>query len=306
MHAPWTIANIPDQSGRIVVVTGANSGLGLETARILAIRKAHVILACRNLSKGEKAAGEIRATFAEAELDVRELDLANLASVKDFANGLTADYEHIDLLINNAGLMAVDKGKTVDGFEIQFGVNHLGHFALTGHLLPALTATPSSRVVTVSSMGHRIGRLLPNDLMFERRGYHRWQAYTQSKLANLLFTLELQHRLALTGAPTIALAAHPGLSRTDLGYEGNSFANRLVPIFTAPITQPAAMGALPTIRAATDPSALGGQFYGPRFKMRGMPVLETPSNTARDGAMARKLWQISEQLVDMQVLTPAE
>jgi protochlorophyllide reductase len=191
--------------------------------------------------------------------------------------------------------MAVDRSRTVDGFETQLGVNHLGHFALTNQLLPLLGQTPGSRVVSMSSLGHRAGRMRFEDLMGERR-YGRWSAYFQSKLANLLFTAALQRRLAADGSTTAALTAHPGLSSTDLGNEGTGLTNRVTSTFMPSVAQPAAAGALPMLRAATDPSATGGQFYGPRFLVAGEPVVETPSRRARDGAVAERLWQVSAEL----------
>jgi NAD(P)-dependent dehydrogenase (short-subunit alcohol dehydrogenase family) len=254
-----------------------------------------VVLACRNRAKAEAAASEIRAAGAPGELDLVDLDLADLASVRRAAEEIADRHPRLDLLVNNAGLMAVDEGRTVDGFEIQIGVNHLGHFALTAHLAPLLLTTPGSRVVNVSSMGHRAGKLALDDLMFERRRYSRWPAYFQSKLANLLFTAELQRRLAESGADTSALAAHPGASHTDLGTEGSSLLNRSLKVFS-PLGQSAHAGALPIVRAATDPTARGGQFYGPNLLVRGHPVLETPSRRARNADDARALWTESEAL----------
>ncbi len=295
MPARWTLDAMPDQTGRTAVVTGANAGLGYEIAVALAAGGARVVMACRNLDRATGAAATIRRRVTGARVEVGRLDLADLASVAAFADGVAAGHDRLDLLINNAGLMAVDRSRTVDGFETQFGVNHLGHFALTARLLPLLTATAGSRVVTMSSMGHRAGRMNFDDLMFDR-GYGRWRPYFQSKLANLLFTAELQRRLAATDAPTIAVAAHPGASRTDLGTEGRGVTNRLMARVVPLLTQPAAVGALPALRAATDPAVRGGQFYGPRLLAVGHPVLETPSRRARDGGDARRLWEESLRL----------
>jgi protochlorophyllide reductase len=209
----WTV---PDQTGRTAVVTGGNAGLGHQVALALARAGASVVLACRSTSRGERAAAEIRSEAAGAEVSVGQLDLADLGSVTAFATQTLTQHDRLDLLLNNAGLMAVDRSRTVDGFETQLGVNHLGHFALTNQLLPLLGQTPGSRVVSMSSLGHRAGRMRFEDLMGERR-YGRWSAYFQSKLANLLFTAALQRRLAADGSTTAALTAHPGLSGTDLG-----------------------------------------------------------------------------------------
>jgi NAD(P)-dependent dehydrogenase (short-subunit alcohol dehydrogenase family) len=299
----WTLADIPEQHGRIAVITGANSGLGEQAALALAGKGAHVVLACRNPAKAHAAEARIRQVHPAASVQVRVLDLADLSSVAQFADGLAADHGRVDLLLNNAGLMAVDAARTRDGFEMQFGVNHLGHFALTVRLLPLLTATAGSRVVTMSSMGHRAGRMHFDDLMFDR-GYSRWQAYFQSKLANLLFTAELQRRLAASGTSTIALAAHPGGSRTDLGTEGRGLSNRLMAAVVPLVTQSAATGALPLLRAATDPAASGGQFYGPRWLAVGHPVLETPAPAARRTADARRLWTESVRLTGVDADLP--
>ncbi len=291
----WTTRDIPDLTGRTVLVTGANAGLGLEITRHLATHGARVLMACRNEQKAEAAATDLREAGLRGQVETRSLDLASLASVDALADTIGRDEPTLDLLINNAGLMAVDESHTDDGFETQFGVNHLGHFALTAGLMPVLLATPGSRVVSMSSMGHRAGRLHPTDPMFEHRSYQRWPAYFQSKLANLLFTAELQRRLG-PDAPTQALAAHPGASRTDLGFEGTGLTNRGARLVMPISTQSAANGALPAVRAATDPEARGGEFYGPRWLMMGRPVRETPSRRARRVDDARRLWDLSEQL----------
>jgi NAD(P)-dependent dehydrogenase (short-subunit alcohol dehydrogenase family) len=228
------------------------------------------------------------------DLEVRPLDLASLASVEDFAASLAAE-PRLDVLANNAGVMGVDRGLTTDGFEIQLGVNHLGHFALTARLLPLLFATPGSRVVTMSSMAARLGHVDLGDLLWERRPYDRWQAYFQTKLANLLFTFELDRRLRTAGAATAALAAHPGGSRTKLGRDGGNLTNRLLPLF-APFEQPASIGSLALVRAATDPAAQGGEYYGPKFQVWGPPVTERPGRSARDPEAAASLWEQSEEL----------
>jgi protochlorophyllide reductase len=290
----WSADDVPDLSGRVAVVTGANRGLGREVTRYLAGRGARVIMACRDEAGGEAAAAALRTSAAVAgALEVRPLDLASLASVEKFAAGLAGE-RRLDLLANNAGLMAVDRGLTADGFETHIGVNHLGHFALTARLLPLLLDTAGSRVVTMSSMGARLGHVDVGDLMWERRPYDRWQAYFQSKLANLLFTFELDRRLRAAGAGTAALAAHPGGARTSLGHHGRSWANRLVPLWT-PFLQPASLGALGLVRAATDPAARGGEYYGPLLQAWGPPVRERPGRPARDPQVAARLWEESER-----------
>lgn len=292
----WTPADIPDLTGRRAVVTGANSGLGLDITRALAARGAEVVLACRNTAKAETAAAQVRATVPDARLEVRALDLADLDRVAAFADAFDG---RLDLLVNNAGLMAVDSSRTVQGFETQFGVNHLGHFALTARLLPLLLATPGSRIGSMSSMGHRGARGAADPLL--ERPYERWQSYFQSKLANLLFTTELQRRLAAAGASTIAVAAHPGGSNTDLGTEGSGLLNRSMRTVVPFLAQPSELGARPMLRALTDPTVRGGEFYGPRFVFRGAtPVRETPTRAARDPEAARALWERSVELTGLE------
>lgn len=290
----WSERDIPDLTGRVAVVTGANRGLGLEITRDLAGAGARVIMGCRDEASGEAAAAAIGDEYPAAALEVRPLDLASLASVEKFAGGL-ADEPRLDVLGNNAGLMAVDRGLTADGFELHIGVNHLGHFALTMRLLPLLRATAGCRVVTMSSMVARLGRVDLDDLLWERRPYERWQAYFQSKLANLLFNFELDRRLQASGAPVAALAAHPGGARTRLGDNGDSWSNRLLPGWKI-FCQTAAMGALPFVRAATDPAAQPGEYYGPQLQVWGPPVKERPSRQSRDPELAAALWERSEAL----------
>ncbi|CQD10002.1 short chain dehydrogenase [Mycobacterium europaeum] len=295
--AKWTAADIPDQAGRVAVITGANTGLGYETAAALADHGARVVLAVRNLDKGKDAAARIAAKSPGADVVLQELDLTSLDSVRAAAERLKSDYDHIDLLINNAGVMYTPKETTKDGFELQFGTNHLGHFALTGLLLERLLPVPGSRVVTVSSMGHRIlADIHFDDLQWER-SYNRVAAYGQAKLANLLFTYELQRKLAPHGT-TIAAAAHPGGSNTELGRYTPTVFRPLVNVFFSVIAQDAAMGALPTLRAATDPGVLGGQYYGPDgfAETRGYPKLVGSSEKSHDVDMQRRLWAVSEKL----------
>lgn len=254
------------------------------------------MLACRSASRGSAARDELVRDTGRTNVEVRPLDLASLSSVAEFAAHAAATLDRLDVLVNNAGLMAIDESRTADGFEMQFGVNHLGHAALTHALFPLLTRTTRSRVVNVASMGHRLGRFRQDDPMFERHGYRRWPAYFQSKLANLLFTSELQRRFEAAGVTTLAVAAHPGASHTDLGTEGTAVSNRLVATVVPRVTQSAAAGALPILRAATDPDVRGGEFYGPRWIVRGRPVLETPSRRARRVDDAATLWTLTERL----------
>ncbi len=299
---PWTDQSVGDQRGRTAVITGANSGIGFETARVLAERGATVVLACRDLGKAKEAADRIADLAPGATVDVVLLDLASLASVRQAAGQIRSRYPHIDLLINNAGLMMPPFGRTEDGFELQIGTNHLGHFALTGLLLDRLLGTPGSRVVTVSSFGHRSGRIDLEDLNFARRAYRPSAAYGQSKLANLLFTYELQRRLAAAGAQTIAVALHPGAVPTELQRHasvamrvaGKLLMNRLGQRDTA-------MGALATLRAATDPDARGGEYFGPDgfLGWSGYPAVAESSARSHDADMQRRLWMESEALTEV-------
>jgi NAD(P)-dependent dehydrogenase (short-subunit alcohol dehydrogenase family) len=292
MAGKWTASDIPDQSGRVAVVTGANSGLGLVTARELARAGAHVVIAIRNLEKGRHAA----ATITNGEVEVRGLDLGDLSSVRSFAEGL--DQDHLDLLVNNAGVMAPPRRLTKDGFESQLGTNHLGHFALTGLLLTKLRAAPDPRVVTLSSGAHRIGTIHFDDLMGERR-YNNWLWYGQSKLANLMFCFELQKRATAAGSSLKSLAAHPGYARTNLQFAGPKWYEQMVMRVTNPLLgQSAEMGALPTLYAATAPELPGGTFVGPDgfMEQRGYPHIVTAAGKAYDEGAWRRLWETSEQL----------
>jgi NAD(P)-dependent dehydrogenase (short-subunit alcohol dehydrogenase family) len=293
----WTTADIPDQSGRTVVVTGANTGIGYHTAAALAFSGARVVLAVRNLDKGNAARSRIVAAKPEVDVTLTQLDLGSLASVRRAADELRSAHPRIDLLINNAGVMWTPKELTADGFELQFGTNHLGHFALTGLLLDHVLAVGGSRVVTVSSLGHRMRAAIHFDDLQWERNYSRIGAYGQSKLANLLFTYELQRRLSAAAAPTIAVAAHPGGSATELA--------RNVPRILRPLNalapllfQSAEAGALPTLRAATDPTVQGGQYYGPEGlgEQRGHPKLVQSSAQSHDAELQRRLWSVSEDL----------
>ncbi len=288
----WTNNDIPDQTGRTTIVTGANTGIGFETARQLALNGASVILACRDNKKGEDAAARIMAEGPAGVAAFAPLDLSDLESVRGFVDAYKQDNNSLDLLINNAGVMMCPAGKTAQGFELQLGVNHMGHFALTGLLLDRLIAAPGSRVVTVSSMAHRRGKVDLDDLYFERREYNPMEAYCQSKLANLLFTFELHRTLEAAGADTIAVAAHPGWTSTDL-QRHVGWIRMLNPLFGMKPDQ----GALPTLRAATAPDVLGGEYYGPRGwrEMKGFPVRVGTIDAAKDPGDAARLWQISEQ-----------
>jgi NAD(P)-dependent dehydrogenase (short-subunit alcohol dehydrogenase family) len=294
--AKWTASDIPDQTGRVAVVTGANTGLGYETALALAEHGARVVLAVRNLDKGKDAAARITAKAPQADVAVQELDLASLQSIRAAAEQLRAAHDRIDLLINNAGVMWPPKSTTEDGFELQFGTNHLGHFAFTGLLLDRLLPVAGSRVVTVSSVGHRIRADIHFDDLQWERSYSRAGAYGQSKLANLLFTYELQRRLAPLGT-TIAVAAHPGGSRSELTRHLPGWARAIMPVIE-PLFQGPDMGALPTLRAATDPGVLGGQYYGPDGfgEQRGYPKVVGSSDKSHDVEVARRLWAVSEEL----------
>ena len=294
----WTEEHVPHLGdGTLAVVTGANTGLGLDTTRVLAQRGATVVMACRNQDK----AGAARRALIDrgvdpARLRTASLDLADQSSIADFADELPDD--RINLLINNAGLMAVPKSTTAEGYETQFGVNHLGHMALTLRLLPRLNATPGARVVTLTSVGHRPGRIRLNDPNFRLGRYNRWTAYFQSKLANMLFAAELARRNEGHGA--LSMAAHPGYAATELGKDTSTQA-RFLGAFDKIAAQPAAAGAWPTLRAATDPAALNGTLYGPRRLFSGKAVLETPSRTSRQRDLAARLWDIS-----LELLSPAK
>jgi NAD(P)-dependent dehydrogenase (short-subunit alcohol dehydrogenase family) len=292
----WTAADIPDQSGRVAVVTGANSGLGRSTAWELARAGATVIVAARNTGKGEEAASRIKQDVPAADVRVEQLDLADLDSVRSFPERL--NHDRVDLLINNAGVMAPPRRLTKDGFESQFGTNHLGHFALTERLLPRLLAAPEPRVVTLSSGAHRMGRINFSDLQGERR-YFAWLAYGQSKLANLMFAFELQRRATEAGTSLKSMAAHPGYSATNLQFAAPRLPDRMVMAVTNRLmAQSAEMGALPTLYAATVPELPGGTFVGPDgfLEQRGYPKIVTGAGKAYDEDVQRRLWEVYEEL----------
>jgi NAD(P)-dependent dehydrogenase (short-subunit alcohol dehydrogenase family) len=298
----WTSADIADQHGRVVVITGANSGLGFQTARALAGRNATVVMACRNQTKGAEALARVKDEHPRATVELLELDLADLGSVHKAANDVLARHPRIDVLVNNAGVMAIPHRTTADGFEMQFGTNHLGHFAFTGLLIGRLLQTESSRVVVVSSSAHRWGRMHFDDLQSAKR-YRKWRAYGQSKLANLLFMRELQRRLAAADASTIAVAAHPGYASTHLQAAGPEmagskvmgavmrFGNRL-------LSQTDEAGALPQLYAATAPDVVGGEYFGPdgRMELQGSPTRVMTTKAAQRDEDATRLWRVSEEL----------
>jgi NAD(P)-dependent dehydrogenase (short-subunit alcohol dehydrogenase family) len=282
----------------VAVVTGANSGLGLATARELARAGARVVLACRNVAKGEAARREIEAVAPGAPLELEELDLASLESVRAFAERYRSAHDGLDLLINNAGVMAPPRGRTADGFELQFGTNHLGHFALTGRLIGAMEGREDARVVTLSSGAHHFGRIAFDNLGGDRR-YFRWRAYSQSKLANLLFALELERRLSAAGSTIKSMAAHPGYAATNLQFAAPPLVDRMVMRVINPVVaQSADMGALPILYAATEPGLPGGTYAGPDgiAEQRGHPKPVAPNRAARDEETARRLWDVSEKM----------
>jgi NAD(P)-dependent dehydrogenase (short-subunit alcohol dehydrogenase family) len=288
----WNAKLLGDQTGRVAIVTGSNSGIGFETARVLAEKGATVVMACRNLEKAGPKADEIRSAHPGANVEVMELDLSDLDSVRRFAEAFRARHSRLDLLINNAGIMVPPYGQTEQGFETQFGVNHLGHFALTGSLLDLITSTRGSRIVTVSSIAHYLGKIQFSDLNWEK-GYKAQPAYGQSKLANLLFTYELQRRLAAAGKDTLAVAAHPGWTETNLQAHAKAvkFMNRF-------LAQKPLMGALPTLYAATEPSVNGAEYYGPSgfMEMNGPPKRVKSNKRSYDQNVAKQLWDVSEEL----------
>jgi NAD(P)-dependent dehydrogenase (short-subunit alcohol dehydrogenase family) len=298
----WTADDIPDLSAKTIVVTGGNSGIGYEAALEFARKRAEVILACRDLGKARTAAARISASSPGAKVEVMELDLANLASVRGFSDAFHLEHPALHVLCNNAGVMAIPYRLTVDGFEMQFGTNHLGHFALTGLLLDRLLATEGARVVNVASGAHRMGKIRFDDLQWHN-GYRKWMAYGQSKLANLLFTFELQRRADKAGAKLLSVASHPGYAATNLQaagprMQGSSMLESLFSVSNSLLAQSAAMGALPTEYAATASDVNGGDYIGPDGvgEMWGHPVKVGCSAAARDTAAATRLWEVSEQL----------
>ncbi len=297
----WTTASIPPQRGKRAYITGANSGVGFHAALELARAGASVVLACRDRARGEAARARILTAVPTAQLEIAELDLASLASVHSAAEHFLASGRPLDLLINNAGVMALPQRRvTVDGFELQLGTNHFGHFALTGLLMPALLAAPAARIVTVSSIAHRGATLDFSNLNWEH-DYKPWPAYRRTKLANLLFAFELQRRLERAHASAVSIVVHPGVSNTNLFAagpgQGGGLLARIIPFFIALTAQSEAQGALPTLYAATSADAQGGHFYGPDGwrQMRGYPVEVRAEAPAYDESLAARLWQVSEE-----------
>jgi NAD(P)-dependent dehydrogenase (short-subunit alcohol dehydrogenase family) len=295
----WDVDRIPEQTGRIAVITGANSGLGLIAARELARKGALVVLACRNMEKGRAALSEVAAVATGPEPELEELDLASLDSVRSFAQRFGAAHDGLDLLINNAGVMASPRRHTADGFELHLGTNHLGHFALTNLLLPLMEGRQDARVVTLSSNAHKTVRGISFDNLNGDRRYFRWNAYGQSKLANLLFALELDRRLRAKGSTVKSLAAHPGYAATNLQSAAAPLVDRLVmKVGNAVVAQNDEMGALPVLYAATEPGLQGGTYVGPDgiAEQRGHPKVVSPNRAARNEETARRLWDVSADL----------
>ena len=298
----WSTRDIPSQAGRVAVVTGTNSGLGFVSARELARAGATVVMSSRDPERGAAAEQRLRDAVPGADVRLEAVDLASLASIRSFAERISATYDGIDLLVNNAGVMAIPRAMTIDKFEMQFGTNHLGHFALTGLLLPSMVSRAGSRVVTVSSAAHKPGRMDFDDLMGERN-YRKWSAYNQSKLANLLFAYELQRRLEVSGLPTISVAAHPGYAATNLQQvgprmEGSRLGGLLMSIGNSLLAQSDETGALPQLYAATAPDVRGGDYYGPDgiAESRGHPKRVDSTKASKDTEAARRLWEVSEEL----------
>jgi len=301
----WTADDIPDLSGKTIVVTGGNSGIGYEAALAFARKRAAVVLACRDLGKARTAAAQIAASATGAKVDVMELDLSNLASVRGFSDAFHLKHQALDVLCNNAGVMAIPYRQTADGFEMQFGTNHLGHFALTGLLLDRLIATEGARVVNVASGAHRMGKIRFDDLQW-KNGYRKWMAYGQSKLANLLFTTELQRKVDADGKKLLAVACHPGYAATNLQaagprMQGSTMLESLFSLGNSMFAQSAAMGALPTEYAAVAPDVRGGDYIGPDgiAELWGNPAHVGRSAAAQDAAAASRLWEVSEQLTNV-------
>lgn len=296
----WTLDDMPSQQGKIVIITGGNSGLGLESAKAFAMKGAEIIIACRSVKKGIEAKTEILKDIPAAKVEVMTLDLMKLASVRSFAEEFRKKYSRLDILMNNAGIMTSPYALTEDGFESQMGTNHLGHFALTGLLFDIITSTQKSRIVNVSSLAHKQWKMsFENSLSEYPHSYNRMRAYSRSKLANLLFTLELQRRLEAANHDCIAVSAHPGASYTNLGrhLEHKFVARILKPLIIKVLPTPKS-GAMPQIRAASDPNVKGGEYYGPSglFEVAGRPVKVKSAKTARNPEDAKKLWEMSEEL----------
>ena len=298
MTKKWTKHDIPDLHGQIAIITGANTGLGLETAKALAAHGAKVVLAVRNTDKGDAAMAAITAEHPSSEVATQALDLSSLDSVRKAADRLRSDYDRIDLLVNNAGVMYTPRTSTADGFELQLGTNHFGHFAFTGLILDRMLDVEGSRIVNLSSLGHKILSAIDVDDIHSRNGYNRVAAYGRSKLANLLFTYELQRRLSAAGSKTSALAAHPGVAVTELVRNSPTIFRFFAEVVVWPLAQSAELGALPSLRAAADPEATGGQYYGPGGigELGGHPVVVGSSKRSHDADLQDRLWKVSEEL----------
>ncbi|MDT8401463.1 MAG: oxidoreductase [Bacteroidales bacterium] len=301
----WTLENMPDLTGKIILVTGGNSGLGFESVKAFAAKGAEVILASRSMSRGEEARAKIIEAFPDSNINVMRLDMVDLDCIKTFSDEFKKKYNRLDVLMNNAGIMTTPYFRTKDGFEGQMGTNHLGHFVLTAHLMDLLKTTKGARVVNVSSNAHKAGRMDFDNLLFEDgRGYSPMKAYGRSKLSNLLFTYELQRWFDKNGIEAIAVAAHPGFSETNLvRYIDNKVAYKIFSPLASLMAQSAAMGALPQIRAAVDPDVSGGEYYGPSRlgEMKGYPVRVKSNGKTHDREDAHKLWKVSEELTGVRI-----
>lgn len=306
MSEQWTTENIPDLTGKVIIITGGNSGIGYEAAKEFARKGAQIILASRNKNKAKAALSRIQTEIPGSRAEIYQLDLADLKSIKQFTDTFKKKYNRLDVLLNNAGIMMVPYGKTKDGFELQLGTNHLGHFALTGTLIDLLLNTPGARVVNVSSNAHYFGEMDFSNLMYENgEGYSAQKAYGRSKLANLLFTYELQRRFNAVGVDAIALAAHPGISNTNLAaHIFKRWRLKILQPLMGLMLQSAAMGALPSIRAAVDSSVSGGQYFGPNGSKErsGYPVVVLSNENSHNLEDALQLWEISEKLTGVSYL----
>ena len=296
----WTTENIPDLSGKVIIVTGGNSGLGFESVKAFAVKGAEVVLASRDVEKGETAKSVITKEFPKLKIEVMPLDLADMRSIRNFAELFKNHYKKLDVLLNNAGIMMAPYSHTRDGFESQVGTNHLGHFALTGLLLNILIRTKESRVVTISSNGHKYGKIDFSNLLYEKgKGYSALRAYARSKLCNLLFAYELQRRFTVSGIDSISVAAHPGVAKTNLGrfIEKKLLVRIMMPVWNT-MSQTATMGALPGIRASVDPDVMPAEYYGPDGprQSKGYPTVVMSSRESYSARDAKQLWELSEKL----------
>jgi NAD(P)-dependent dehydrogenase (short-subunit alcohol dehydrogenase family) len=292
-NTKWNVSNIPSQAGKVIVITGATSGLGKEATKVLAGKNATVVMAVRNTKKAEAVAKEIQAEFPNAKIDIKRLDLNSLDSAKSFADSFANSYDRLDVLINNAGIMMCPFSKTDDGFEVQMGVNHLGHFALTGHLMPLLKKTKNARIVATSSIAHKSGDINFEDINWKSRDYATTKAYSDSKLANLYFAYELARKLENDSNAPMVVTSHPGWTKTELDRHSGiaAFIGNI-------IAQKVDMGTLPTLRAAIDENAKSGDYFGPKgfMEMRGYPVVVESTKLAQDKAKAKQLWEMSEAM----------